>query len=450
MTRKFVEILLLSLFLFAFLAVTAFGIDNRDQKRNLHIPDNLKYTMLKNKLAGDDDYYAKVYGAEGNVDEIGGSQHFNILSGEKILPSVAPGLEMGQTTYDYQHNSRMTRMVAWRGDHRIHFDWMKKNNQETGAGTYRVTAYQIWRTDNGVTANFGWSTSNFNGGKDVHVATERSGYVGVDVLPVSVGGNPEGRGVVYNHYDLTGGASGALNYLPTLWPDFAPASGNFSTYKQDVPDELLTGGYTGEYIWPSTSTQITSAGDTVIHITCRESDDAREFSEIRYFRREGPVAVASGVWTGFIVDTIATISYVCEHAPATAPNRDKMAIVWTGHWPATPGGAESTTPAALALLVEQNQNDIYCLISEDAGETWGSGSFEPTLADKHNITSVDSTVGGLVCLGDMSAIIDTQGRLHVVYAARPTGQPVLRLLIGSGLGSRLPARFCTGPMSLRA
>ncbi len=385
-----------------------------DSKTTPHIPPNLKYTTLKSKLIGADQIHYKVSGEEGNADDSEGD-HFTASTNERggtILPQAAAGVFMGFTTYDYQHNSRMTRQVAWRGDHRIHFDWMKKNNNVEGPGTYRMTAYQLWQTDL-PPASFKWSRTALLGGLGIHVTSERSGYVGVDVLPAGPTGL--GRGIVYNHFDLTGGAGGELNYLPTIWPDFAPGLGNFANYQQDVPDELLTGSSTGEFIWPYVSAQIATGGDTVIHIVAREHDDYSDCSQIRYFRRVGPVDPynPSVEWTGFTIDTIPTVSYVVEIAPESAPNPDKTAIVWAAHWPDVPGGTNSTTPGALSLLIEQNQNDVYCMISTDAGDNWGA---------VHNISQTDSTVGGFVILGDMSGLIDTDGRLHVVWAARPTGQ----------------------------
>jgi hypothetical protein len=98
----------------------------------------------------------------------------------------------------------------------------------------------------------------------------------------------------------------------------------------------------------------------------------------------------------------------------------KVAIVWAAHWPSTPGGSESENPESIALLVEQNQNDIFCMISMDGGASWetiGDGS-APL---KHNCSQVDSTVGGYVTLGDVGALIDNTGTLHIVYCARPTG-----------------------------
>lgn len=399
MTRKLAGTFVLTLFVFAFLAVSSFGAD-------IHEPNPLigsKYLMLKNKIMGGDED-----GYNGRASEY---HEFNTAQDLRgvVTPTSAVGLNMGITTYDYQHNGRMARQVAWRGDHRVHFAWMQKNDDVQGVT--RITAYQVWMTDE-FPADFNFSTTGITGGgTPVHVTGERSGYCGIDVLPVPTGTGPQGRAVVYNHYDLTGSGDG-LEYLPTVWPDQGPANGNFSAYKQDVPDALLTGAVTGEFIWPYACTQITAAGDTVMHIVTRESDDNAEFSEIRYFRRVGSVVVASGVWTGMIVDTSSVIAYVVEHAPANAPNRDKVAIVWGAHWPETPGGGESTTPATQALLVEQNQNDIYAMISTDAGVNWGA---------KHNVTRTDSTVGGFVMLSDMSALIDTTGRLHVVWAARPTG-----------------------------
>ena len=70
MTRKLTETLLLSLFLFAFLAGSVFGLTN-DKKLSQKLA-NLKYTMLKNKIMGDDEYSMKVLGEEGNVDDFEG------------------------------------------------------------------------------------------------------------------------------------------------------------------------------------------------------------------------------------------------------------------------------------------------------------------------------------------------------------------------------------------
>lgn len=419
MTRKS-SVALLSLFLIAFLAVSAFGANQWAKGVNTHIPANLKATTLKAELAGDDDYYAPVVGEEGNYDDASVSRE-GFLSDDGsakavVVPGPAVGQSMGFTTYDYQHNSRMTRQVAWYGDdlHYVHFAWMKKNNDVDGAGTYRMTAYQYWNTAGA--GNFGYSTTTFGGGKDVHTNSQRSGYAGIDVLPVNVGGTNEGRAVVYNHFDLTGGIGGDLNYLPTLWPDFNPRAGNFGPYNQDVPAPFLTDCISCEYIWPYVATQVLSGGDTVIHIITTESIDGGDAQEIRYFRRVGPVGIiypAAGVaWTGMVVDTTPAIATVVEPAPVNAPNRNKVAIVWAAHWPAVPGGGESTTPQGISLQIQQNMNDVYAMISNDGGATWGAD---------HNVSRIDSTVGGFCTLGDISAMIDTQGRLHVVWSGRPTG-----------------------------
>jgi len=151
MTRKS-SVALLSLFLIAFLAVSAFGANQWAKGVNTHIPANLKATTLKAELAGADKYYAPVVGEEGNYDDASVSRE-GFLSDDGsakavVVPGPAVGQTMGYTTYDYQHNSRMTRQVAWYGDdlHYVHFAWMKKNNDVDGAGTYRMTAYQYWNT----------------------------------------------------------------------------------------------------------------------------------------------------------------------------------------------------------------------------------------------------------------------------------------------------------------
>ena len=43
-----------------------------------------------------------------------------------VVPGEAVGMTIGLTTYEYQHNGRTTRQVAWRGSHDVHMLWMKK------------------------------------------------------------------------------------------------------------------------------------------------------------------------------------------------------------------------------------------------------------------------------------------------------------------------------------
>jgi hypothetical protein len=418
MTRKLLTALFFTSCLFFLLTAISFGM--QPERPSIIERLQLKSTIAK-ELIGSDPYYAKVVNTgESNINN---PKVFYSNTGTKgvVIPDTAIGIEIGSTTYDYAHNTRCTRMVEWRGDHVMHFAWMTKNDDVDGAGTYRMTTYQLF--DPTFPGALGWNPIVNYGGKGIHVDNERSGYCGIEVLTTLDEGETVGRAMVYNHYDLTGGVSGDLVYVPTFWPDQGPGQGSFSAYKQAVPPELRQGEATEEFIWPYVSAQVYN-GDTVWHTVCRRIDPSQPLTQVRYFRRTGSVDPddPNETWSGFIVDTTANTSHCVEASKegVAAGFEGKVAIAWCAHWPHVPGSSESSTPENLGLMVEQGANDVFCMISMDAGETWEEiGNVYAPL--KHNCTQVDSTVGGYVPMGDVGALIDNTGTLHIVYAARPTG-----------------------------
>ncbi len=321
-----------------------------------------------------------------------------------VLPGAHVGLSMGYTTYDNQSNGRMNRQIDWRGDHRIHFVWMKqKNNILYQPQAERLTAYQLWQSDL-VPGQFKWPTISLLGGKEIHPNTQRSGYCGVDVVP---GGEWDlGRAVVYNHYDSTGYAM----YVPTLFPDSMPGFGNFSAYKQALPNVLVEWQNPENiYIWPQVECQVYS-GDTIIHIIAANKDLSHDNRDIRYFRRVGSIDPDQADWDypPVTIDTTPVIA----HCVTASRISGKVAIVWAAHWPNIPGDQESSTQNQLSAVEEQSANDIFCKISYDGGLTWGP---------KINITKVDSSKGGWVCQSELSVLIDSEDILHVAYVAQPLG-----------------------------
>ena len=335
-----------------------------------------------------------------------------------VVPGPGVGVTMGLTTYDEQHLSRCTRQVAWRGTNNIHFAWMKKRNYDpvVGAGV-RVTSYNMWDATPGLLK---WlAVDAYFGGDDLHPSTERSGYCGIDVMS-------DGRGLPYNHCDPDG--LSPFVYYPTIFPDFAPGAGMWG-YKQAVPVEHRQSGFCNfeTYKWPYLSFQLYDNGsveDTIMHILAKEpACYGYDATELRYFRRSGagPHPEAPGLtWEHMVVDTTHVVGYVVEAAPPEATGYEgKVALTWIAHWPDMTGDGESSTLEPYHFLVEQNCNDIYSMVSDDGGQSWSS---------KYNITKMDSLIGGWVPLGDVSTVIDTDGRLHVVYAARQfintnNGQP---------------------------
>ncbi|MCP4704363.1 MAG: hypothetical protein GY865_07115, partial [candidate division Zixibacteria bacterium] len=175
-----------------------------------------------------------------------------------------------------------------------------------------------------------------------------------------------------------------------------------------------------EALWPYAAFQLYDNGsveDTIIHILARESNIesiSDNNGRLAYWRRYGggPDPSSPGLdWESHVVDTVSTIGYVveCAQEGTVTGYEGKVALTWIAPWPDIPGDAESATPNDFDFLVEQNANDIYSKISMDGGATWG---------DKFNVTQNDFLDKGWAPLSDLSALIDSDGRLHVVYSAR--------------------------------
>ena len=409
MFRLCVKVLILLLCTILALAAVSAGknvskssVGNIISQEERRVPLDLYKTLPKARLAGNDAGPGEEPGFVRRSTGDAGPQMRGVFD-----PAAGIGIQIGKTSYDYQHNGRCTRMVSWWSTHDLSFAWMKKNitNPEPGVG-YRMTAHEFWDVNLGSLTH---DIPNFVEGADLHGSLQRSGYVGCESMH-------DGRAMPYNHFDPDGVEP--YEYRPNIWPTKGRLSVDFG-YKEAVPDSLLgaSPGGTDQFIWPYACFQLYDNGtsiDTIVHIVGRESTDAST-DEIRYFRRKGgphPDGPAHA-WDDYMtVDTSAVIGYVVEAAPPYVDEgyEGKVAIVWISHLPATPGGSESTTPENISLLVEQNFNDVYYRLSMNGGETWGSNV---------NITRTDSTVGGWVPLSDVSAVIESDGDLHIVYAARP-------------------------------
>ncbi|MCP4608633.1 MAG: hypothetical protein GY845_07955, partial [Planctomycetes bacterium] len=181
-------------------------------------------------------------------------------------------------------------------------------------------------------------------------------------------------------------------------------------------DDFAQGG--GDWTWPYATFQLYDNGtfeDTIIHIFASESGSPSN-AVLRYFRRfgAGPHPESPGLdWDWMTVDSGHTISTVVEAAP---PNVDagfegKVSLVWNAYFGATSADdGESGFLEPIGLLLEQNSQSVYCMSSLDGGVTWGG---------KYNISKNDILTDGWWPYADVNAVIDTEGRLHVVYAARP-------------------------------
>lgn len=316
--------------------------------------------------------------------------------------SPSRGMTVGSTTIDIQSISRMTRQVEWRTAQMVHFTWTKQDEMFVRGDC--GTAYEAWDP---IEAGFA-----FGGTCEAH---PRLGYgVNYSVFP-GIDVDTESKAVLASDHDEGAG------FHTTIWYDYSSAACFFAPYRKAIPDSLCTYIYspTDEYTyaWPYHEYQV-SGGDTVTHVFAQQMRTGTQPQIIAYFRRIGSDTMGYWDYPPLVVDTVCTISQIVT---ASRVSR-KIALVWQAPPGMYPGDPESMTRDwhDPGLGVNQRTNEIYYMISNDMGVNWEW---------KNNITMFDSTMGGWLSQGDMSALIDSEDRLHVVWNARQV------VPSGIGLGS---------------
>ncbi|SYZ71884.1 exported hypothetical protein [Candidatus Zixiibacteriota bacterium] len=381
MTRKLSAILISSLLIFALLAGTAFSMKESDKARNLNVVPVNQAPLVKQ--AGAEEYVAPTKGVNQSL-------------GFDQSASLSPGRKVGSSTYDYQHNGRMNRQVDWRGNQWVHFVWMKQISIVLGQN--RRTGYEAWDPVQGLFAQEGQSDS---GGCDIHaIANNISGYEGIDVTP-------GGKAVLTNHHSETGSSD---DYAGTVWYDYGVGTCFFGAYRSRIPDSTMhyfpAGSGVNYMIWPNIEYHVNGT-DTVTHMLAQQGNTAGGSSSILgYFRRVG--SAAAGVWDypPVTVDTINDIAYVLT---ASRTSR-KVAMVWLAPYPyGIPGGSESGTRGG-----NQRVNDVYYRMSSNMG---APGSWVPSTGGT-NVTQFDSSQSGWLAHSDISALMDTNDKLHIIWNAR--------------------------------
>ena len=427
MTRKLSVILILSLLAVAFLAVSSFSMSLEHQKRSFN--EKRVSEMPKDKLAGAERGIG--VSAPGNLtEEIG-------LGADVSSPSrqASPGLVVGYTNYDYQHNGRMTREVEHRGDQKVHFAWMKEVSSPVVYATMnRGTGYNCWDPDGAASGAFVWaSTGPPTGGCEVHPLCgpncKYSGYVGLDV-------DPNSAAVIGAHY------TEGPNYNTIVWYDFASATCFYGPNQCKVPDSVMKSidptMTEWEMIWPDIEYQV-NGNDTVTHAFSQQSEEAINPSIIGYFRRVGDPTNTNCVWDypAMCVDTVADIAQTVTASRVSG----KVALVWLGNLPDPanpPGYYESGNSGS------QVENDVFYAVSTDMGVSWGNT--QGNNLDKFNITKSDDDSAGWRAHTDLSCLIDSSDYLHIVWDAReylPTGGGTFPHAYGSRMfhWSDDPAQF---------
>ncbi|MEA3296946.1 MAG: hypothetical protein U9R56_03700, partial [candidate division Zixibacteria bacterium] len=292
----------------------------------------------------------------------------------------SPGVKVGDTWYDYQHNGTMGRMIDWGYDATnglsIQFSWM---DLPTSALVDRAAAFNGYSCSDGT---FAYGSD----GKPIQGSGDYAGYVGIDVTD-------DNRAVVGCHNDQGGG------YASQFYYDYGPLWGTFSANSR-VDDDCIEAGT--EVIWPKFRYQETGPTE-ITHVIAQSSEaNAGDPQLIAYFRKVGKDDAGTWVCPPYIIDTI----YDLSQDIACSNTDGKVALVWTGNL--CPDLSVCDTCSGEMPYV-QLDNDIYYQISNDYGASW-----QPRV----NLTKNKDGEAGYRPYTDLSALITTDNDLHIGWSGR--------------------------------
>ncbi len=307
-------------------------------------------------------------------------------------PSASPGLTMGYTWYDYQANGTPGRQVSLMpGSSYLHFVWMKGHSPTSD--TARKIAYNVRNLTVGAWVH----GSGAAGGKiypqgDIN---EIGGYTSCDV-------RSDGAVVIAFH-----GGPDADNYGTRAGYD-AGAPNGFITFGQAPKppncEDIVTGKFEldSKYIWPVVDWS-DSAGTSIIQVVSLESPpssaSAGEIQSVIYYRQE-----ANGSWgCGRFIDSVYNVSPLIRVDP-TDNAHVIIAYLKPVYYENDPND-----PCGLT----QWDNDVVYVESFDYGKTWTNFV---NVTDYSQGGTVDiSTLPNGLAYTDLTAMFDTNGKLHIVW-----------------------------------
>ena len=280
---------------------------------------------------------------------------------------ASPGIMIGNTGYDIQHNSRMGRQIVQGPNGRVHFLWTHKL---AGAGsTQREIRYGSYVPGSGF--------FDLPGG-----------------LTVSDG--REGHMCSIDHYNSAAlgvwryGATFAA-YRSTSALDFASGAGSFTIV--DVPsavnncEGVFSGSILEPYIWPMVAGDVDGGGNPISHVVAMEGNSGSDYSAMTYYRGTGASFTNYGT-CGKFIDSTTAISYTVAQDPAS----NKVAIAYS---------------KARTAATSRENNDLAYRMSTDLGVTWG-----PIV----NVTNYASSAKERVSQ-ETSSMFSADGCFHILYVA---------------------------------
>lgn len=297
---------------------------------------------------------------------IAGSQSY--ASSKSTPPPWSPGLAIGQSGYDYQHNASAGYQVArMRGADVVHFVWTAFNwplCQSSGDGTCeRYVAYNSYTVSTN-TLNQGF------GGAFVGLGVlARAGYINLAVDDS-------------NHAHATTHQREGVSLPSHPWHLYFPIPSH--SLHMDNGLEGYESAGCPEVLWPRIAAS--TAGSRTVHIISHSNVNDCQVDLLWYWRYNGTI------WTGpVIVDSTPQIGYVL----ADDPTSEKLAVV-----------VNVDNYASMSGL---NNVAYYESVTDGAG--WVTGT-EPIL--KSVITSYSDLAGAQAWL-HLTTAYDNSGTLHIVW-----------------------------------
>jgi len=279
---------------------------------------------------------------------------------------ASPGILIGNSAYDIQHNSAMGHQIVQGGDGRVHFVWthtlVANTLREVRYGSYRPSISTFFDLPGGLV-----------------VSDAREGHM-CNVDQISNAALPVWR------Y----GASFAA-YRSTSALDFASGAGAFTIV--DVPstaptcENIWAGTTTEPYIWPRVAGDVDGSLNPVVHLVAMEGNSGSDFSAMAYYRGTGsPFTTYTSC--GTFIDSTQAISY----SIAQDPNSNKVAIAYT---------------KSRQNVGSRANNDAVYRLSTDLGVSWG-----PVVNITNYATGTKERANQ-----EANCVFTSDGCFHVVYTA---------------------------------
>jgi hypothetical protein len=310
------------------------------------------------------------------------------------------GIVVGCTYHDFQKYGSMGRQISTdQIFHVINFAWTEKSNNSLEHGL--CVRYEGF---------YDGALGDGTGGVDVGGGgcfgsypsdpNERLGFV-------TLAGVADGTTLETFHWNRIYQGDPTA-YKPYVFKNETPGLRDFAgfggvTFTGQVPDSAWDGHLAGNantFIWPQIA--YTDFGATQVAHLVISSDRTDGDNTALYLRRVG-----SADW-----ETMMELGPAGFHRSFVVTNSrtsERVGIAFSGgRGDGTSGGA----PISRYDGTEsgQNDNDIYVILSNDAGATWGP---------LQNITQrPDSAAGGFVPHAKLSALVDIDNNFHVVWQAR--------------------------------